>query len=102
MVTPRLIGGTWVGEPARSRPVKLLLRAVGVRDVALGVATLNAFENESDNTADLVRLGAVCDTADAVATVLAYPQLPKRRRFVSLLVAGGAAALGFLVAENLD
>jgi hypothetical protein len=48
MVAPRPIAAVWVGPRRAARPeVVVLGRALGARDLALGVATLAAFGDSS-------------------------------------------------------
>ena len=47
--------------------------------------------------------GAAADAVDAVATLLAYKHLPKRKRFALLAMAtGGAATGGYLMTSMVD
>jgi hypothetical protein len=47
--------------------------------------------------------GAAADAVDAVATLLAYKHLPRRKRFAVLtMAAGGAATGGYLMTSMVD
>jgi len=91
LAAPRaLAGAAWVGAPEARRPVgAALLRAVGARDVALGLGTLLALR-DGDALAPWLIGGALADGADAVATALAGAAVPARGRLAVGAVAGGA------------
>jgi hypothetical protein len=101
VLAPGRVNRGWVGPIDGDRPgPKLIARTFGVRDAALGVITLRAIDDGSDRLADLLRIGAVCDTVDAAATIVAFRHLPKLTRFAVLASAAGAAFLGFRAAAT--
>jgi hypothetical protein len=102
LAVPHLATKGWTGETGSTSGGKVLARGLGIRDLALGLGVIGALGRGDPNARDWVRASALSDTADAAATLLAYPQLPKRSRFGILLLAGGAAVTGFLAAEHLD
>ena len=92
-----LVGGE------RTRTAKTLGRMLGVRDAVIGAGTQVAMQQEKVPLRPWMTYGAVADAVDAVAILLAYRSLPKRRRFVMLLMAiSGAATGGYLVARFDD
>jgi hypothetical protein len=86
---PGLVGRVWVG---RSDPaVRAVVRAVGIRDLALGVGALTAVKEEQHD-AEWLSMGAACDGFDALVS-LASPGLPRRARLIGLGAAGAGATL---------
>ena len=102
LVAPRAVTRGWIGEAGGEPGAKLLARGLGGRDLVLGLGVINALDRGDPRAPDWVRASALADVADAGATVLAFRHLPKRARFGVLLLAGGAAAAGFVAADNLD
>jgi hypothetical protein len=95
VVAPRVTASVWVGPRRAGRPEAAVLgRALGARDVALGVATLGAFGRQDP---DLVRAAmaacAACDGTDLLATLAARRRLPSGSAGFSALAAGGATAV---------
>lgn len=99
LALPGTVGRTWVGDGGPG--AKVFARVFGVRDVALGVATVQALD-AGRPVRDLARLGAACDAVDAAATLLAARSIGLRRALPVLAVAAGAAAFGFTAAERLE
>src|SRR4051812_3011033 len=95
VVAPGLTASVWVGPRRAARPeAKVLGRALGARDAALGTATLGAFAAEDTN---LIRAAmaacALCDGTDLLATLAARRHLPAGPAAFSALAAGGATAV---------
>jgi hypothetical protein len=92
----------WVGRvAAKQREAKLLARAMGVRDVALGLGVILALRHDGP-VRGWVEGGGLADTGDCVATVLAFPALPRASRWAVLASAAGAAAGARLAAPVID
>ena len=87
---------TGAGDPSGT----FITRAWGVRDAALGAATLRALDGS--DAAALMRIGAVVDAVDGVAAVLAYKQLRPRLRAAIVLAGIGAAVAGMKIAGALE
>jgi hypothetical protein len=109
LLFPRRMARTLWGMAEGSSPaVAFFARLVGARDAIIGAGALAAMQQEGEAGASArvrpwMSYGAVADAADAVATVLAYRHLPKRRRFGLLVVAaGGAATGGYLMTAMVD
>ena len=105
LLFPRLMAkGLWGASAAGSPAVLFFSRLVGARDAILGAGTLAALQGE--DTAAVrpwMSYGAAADAVDAVATLLAYKHLPKRKRFLLLsMAAGGAATGGYLMTSMSD
>jgi hypothetical protein len=102
LVLPGRVAGVWLGDESRTPAAKVLARAMGVRDLVLGLGVLQALDRGDAGARQWVQASAVADVGDATAVLLAYRRLPRRRRFMGFVVAAGAAAAGFVVAEHLD
>jgi len=91
----------WIGEDAALADGGVMARAFGVRDVALGAATISAAR--SGNLRALLALGILCDVVDCAATLAAGDRIPQQARVVSAAVAAGAALNGVaLLAATRD
>lgn len=101
VLLPRFLGTRWVGSDADSSGAKVLTRALGARDVALGVITLDAVE-EDRPVRQAAELGVFCDLVDAAGTLVAGRSVPFGKRIVTALIAGGAAAAAIAVLDDLD
>ncbi len=93
LLSPRLTD-RWIGEAAQMSGAQVVIRALGARDIALGVGTLLAARNRPQLRRWLVASSA-CDAVDFAATV-ATLRTPGRA-FV-LALASGAAVSGLGVA----
>lgn len=91
---PELPAKPWIGAaPAATPGVQVFARALGGRDVALGLAALAGQRNPCARRLT-VGLGAFADGVDAAATLAAWRDLPRGGRVLILAIAGGAAGLG--------
>lgn len=89
IVAPGLPARPWVGND-RTRPTtRVLGRALGARDVGLGVGALRALATPGQSMVPWLAAGGVADAVDAVATFSAWSDLPPRGRWA---VAGAAAS----------
>lgn len=101
VAAPRKAGGNWIGDAAASRDVMVFTRALGIRDLVLGVGTLQAM-GAGDPVRPWVVLGAACDAVDAAATLLAVRRIGLRRALPAIAIAGTAAAIWISSAERVD
>jgi hypothetical protein len=70
MLLPSLTARPYLGAEARRPSVRYTSRVFGVRDVALGVAVLDARRNgRPDAAARALWMGAACDAFDAAAAL---------------------------------
>jgi len=96
LAAPELPSRPWVGGAvAGTAGGKVLARALGARDLVLGLGAIGS------NSRGWVAAGAVADGLDAFVTVGAFRDLPRRGRLLVLGSAGGAAIAGALALRAL-
>src|SRR4051812_6937066 len=84
LVAPRLIGPMWIGAWGDSPAARLLARALGARDLALGLGAAVAIDRGAP-VRGWLEGAALADTADLAATLLAGDAIPPdKRRSVAL------------------
>ncbi len=94
MAKPETVASGWVGELAKRDPVKILLRAVGGRDVALSAGALLAGDDRDKLTAWLAA-AMVSDMTDVASTLAVHPDsLPGNARWGTVILGGGSALAG--------
>jgi hypothetical protein len=94
---PDLVATSWIGEDARTDGARVVVRALGARDAALGAGTLAAAGDPAQLRRWLLASSA-SDAADFVAT-LAGPRTPARTAVLGL--AATAAAAGVIAAASV-
>jgi hypothetical protein len=100
LVNPELVARPWVGEGGPGKGPAVLGRALGGRDLALGLGALAAGSDPQRLWAWVVA-GGLADAVDATITVAAYRHLPRRGRVLVLAAAGGAAVAAALCAPSI-
>lgn len=93
---PGVVAAVWVG-PLREPAGTVLGRALGGRDVALGLGTLISAMTGRSMIPWVVASGGA-DAVDAVATLLVRSELPRGRRELIAAAAGGSALVALLLA----
>lgn len=100
--TPRVPSAPWVGgEEARRPAVKLFARALGARDVSLGLGPVLALRHDVP-VRGWVEAGGLADAGDLVGTLVAWRHLPRRTRFVMLAVIGASTVASRVLAPAVD
>lgn len=98
----------WVGASADDLAARVFGRALGARDLALGLGALTALQRQATlQSQDLQRpaaepgpasawvaAGALSDTLDVVASLASWRELPRIGRWLVVLSAAGAALAG--------
>ena len=79
----------WVGAAADDLAVRVFARALGARDLALGLGALAALLGQDGSASAWVAAGALSDTLDVASSLASWRGLPRIGRW---LVAGSAAA----------
>lgn len=85
---PQLWMRPWIGRDAARPTARLLARALGARDVVLGIGALRNTDRR------WLAAGLTADAADLALTLAAREELPRRGRTLVALVAGSGVALG--------
>lgn len=94
LAVPGLVGGVWLGRATASRPgVRVILRALGVRDVVIGLGLKTALDRDAP-TRGWLEGGLAADGVDAAATLLAGDDLPASGRLLVGALASSGVALG--------
>ncbi len=99
-VFPSLSARVWLGQPAKGSVSRVTMRALGAREVVLGLGTLMALEGRGEPSA-WIEAGALCDVADTYL-VATSKGIPLPRRVASVAITAGAAYIAIKVAEELD
>ena len=87
----------WVGAAADDVAAQVFGRALGARDLALGLGALAALQGQraaAGSARAWVAAGALSDALDVVASVKSWPELPRVTRWLVAASAGGAAVAG--------
>jgi hypothetical protein len=79
MLMPGVFGRPWIGSHAQQPTAQLALRALGVRDAALGIGALITAD-DPDRQRPWLAAGAISDLVDGVATLAAGAAIPRRSR----------------------
>jgi hypothetical protein len=107
LVWPSLPARPWVGAASDDLAARVFGRALGARDIALGLGALIALRRppaEAGEAGEAVRwvaAGALSDALDVAASVSAWPDLPRAGRWLVAGSAGGAALTGAAAALAL-
>jgi hypothetical protein len=108
LTRPAVVARPWVGPTGESQAGQVLGRALGGRDLALGLGTLAALQSSAGPGIDRpalsraalswVGLSGLADGFDLLITVGSWRTLPARERWLIALASGGAAALSLTAA----
>ena len=98
-LAPTLPSRPWVGGDADRPSAKTLARALGARDVALGLGTLLA-QRHGSPVRGWLEASAVADAGDVVATLINWRSSPRFGRVGVLAAAAGGAAACTLLARR--
>lgn len=91
----------WIGKQARVPGAQLLARAVGARDLVLGLGGLQAVTREDGSARPWMAAAGICDAVDFGATWAAGPRIPRQARTAVLAIAGVSSLLSALAAVAL-
>lgn len=99
---PKLMERAWIGKQARLPGAQLLARAVGARDLALGVGGLQALTRKDRSAGPWLAAAAVCDAVDFGATWTAGRGIPRQARNGVLAIAGVSSLLSAIAAVGIE
>jgi hypothetical protein len=91
---PSMVARPWVGATADGTAGRVLGRALGARDIALGLGALAALRQGPGEARAWVAAGALSDACDVAITAAAWRELPRGTRWLVATSAGGAAIAG--------
>jgi hypothetical protein len=97
---PTLMERAWIGKQARLPGAQLLARAVGARDLALGLGGLQALARNDGSARPWLAAAAVCDAVDFGATRTAGRGIPGQARRGVLAIAGVLSLLSAIAAAG--
>lgn len=98
VVAPSYVGRQWIGRVGAQPDAQVMTRAFGIRDVALGAATLGAMRSAGTDGVGfrvLSGLGVLVDLVDAASAAAAREHIPGAGQ--TMAIAGGAALTGAAV-----
>jgi hypothetical protein len=101
VLAPGLAGRLWIGRDAARRPVTVLARAFGARDLALGLGVVIALDRGAP-VRGWIEGGVLSDAVDVAATLLAGDSIPADLRRGALALGAGSAVLGAALSRALD
>jgi len=87
----------WVGAAANDLAARVFGRALGARDLALGLGALAALQHPASapgSASAWVAAGALSDALDVAASARSWRELPRTGRWLVAASAGGAALIG--------
>src|SRR5918999_3635730 len=98
---PKLMEDGWIGKQARLPGARLLTRAVGARDLALGLGGLQALTRNDGSARPWLAAATVCDAVDFGATWTAGRGIPRQARNGVLAIAGVSALMSAVAAVGV-
>jgi hypothetical protein len=98
---PGLAGRMWIGSDAARRNVKVLARAFGVRDLAIGLGVVIALDRGTP-VRGWIEAGLLSDAVDTAASLLAGDSIPPGIRWPAIALGASSAAAGATLAPQFD
>lgn len=95
---PKVMDQGWIGKQARMPGAQVLSRAVGARDLALGLGGLQAAARNDGSARAWMGAAALCDAVDFGATYAAGKKIPRQSRTAVLAIAAAGALFSALAA----
>jgi hypothetical protein len=96
----KLMDRGWIGKQARLPGAQVLARAVGARDLALGLGGMQAVARNDGSAQPWLGAAAICDAVDFGATWVAGRGIPRRARTGVLAIAGAFSLLSAIAAAG--
>lgn len=99
---PKFAAAPWVGsEAAGTTGGKVLARALGSRDLALGAGALLAMRHDAP-VRGWIEAGLLADAGDTLTTALVFSKLPRLTRWGIAAMTLGAVVAGAVIAASVD
>src|SRR5256885_15227412 len=89
---PQIMDRAWIGKQARVPGAQVLARAVGARDLALGLGGVQAVARNDGSAGPWLGAAALCDAVDFGATLAAGRRIPREPRNGVLRIEIGRAS----------
>jgi hypothetical protein len=99
VLLPGLAGRMWIGSDAARRPVKVLARAFGARDLAIGLGIVIALDRGTP-VRGWIEAGVLSDGIDTAASLLAGDSIPAAIRWPAIALGAGSTAAGAQLAPQ--
>ena len=100
VVAPQAVGERWIGAQAATPSGQIALRALGARDLVLGLGAMRAARRrEAGAVAAWCLALAACDAVDGVATAAGREEIPNAG-VPTMALAFGAAVAGIVLAAK--
>ena len=96
---PGLVGRMWIGSDAARRPVKVLARAFGARDLAIGLGIVIALDRGTP-VRGWVEAGAMSDGIDTAASLIAGGSIHPAIRWPAIAAGAASTATGVSLAPH--
>jgi hypothetical protein len=100
-LVPRLAGEGWIGRDSRRPATQVAIRALGARDLAIGLGTAYT-AGQGYGARPWLWAGILADATDLAATLKARDALTGPAVALVGLVAGGSVLLGLWFSRELD
>jgi len=100
-LAPRLTAGPWLGRDARRPAAQVPIRALGARDLAIGLGTVYAVA-QGHGVRPWLGAGVIADATDLVATLRVRDRLPAAGVVTVALMAGGSVLLELWLGSQAD
>jgi hypothetical protein len=101
LIAPRRLGRTWLGRVGDTPAGGVALRAVGVRDLVIGMIALHTVDHPEVGPR-WQRTCAAADAVDLAATIAARDALPPAGSALVMAMAAGGAATGAWLGSALS
>jgi hypothetical protein len=95
---PTIMDDAWIGKQARLPGAQVLSRAVGARDLALGLGGVQAAVRNDGSARQWMGAAAICDAVDFGATWAAGRKIPRSARTSVLGIAAASTVLSLVAA----
>jgi hypothetical protein len=92
LVAPERVGGGWIGRQAKSSQTQVFTRALGARDLVLGLGALDALRS-GRGARSWFAAHAIADGTDLAATIAARDKLPASGYRFATAMAGASTAI---------
>jgi len=94
VLAPGRVAPLWVGRDGTRAGTRTIAVALGARDLALGIGTLQALAAGGDAATPWLRTALLADGADCLATLRARRELPSLGALLVAAMAAGATVAG--------